>query len=219
MSEYEIDFVVDFVKERPILFKAEMVRAILEGRKTQTRRMLKVQPLDVLPMNIPDAWVTLETRDPEPHGRHIKCRFGKVGDRLWVRETWYHANPIEETPGYVSYRADGEFIEFYKKQGCKWKPSIFMPRWASRITLEIVSVRIERLQDITENDAVAEGVMGDETEYDQATPKMCYAALWEKINGPGSWDANPFVWVVEFKRVDPRPGAEPEQPQEGGLLT
>ncbi len=216
MSDYTVDLQVDFIKERPILFKAEMVRAILDGRKTQTRRLLKVQPLDVLPMNIPDAWVTLDTRDPEPHGRHIKCRLGKVGDRLWVKEThcFVADGLLGVMPGVV-YAADetkafnrleslpdGVTVYNYDKPEIwHWRPSIFTHRWASRITLEITGVRCERLQDITEADAIAEGtepsIVGQDLDY--LRYRAGYQTLWERINGAGSWDANPFCWVIEFK--------------------
>lgn len=228
-AEYAAEITVDFVKERPILFKGEMVRAILKGCKTQTRRILKWQPLDVLPMNIPDAWITLDTREPEPHGKHIKCRLGKVGDRLWVRETYNPGlRPLESRAnGYRGcvYRAD-DFTALYSGG---WTPSIFMPRRHSRITLEITGVRCERLQNITEADAIAEGIELDKFasdgywknyEFTTAHPRRneittaekhrivgykspvdSYASLWRSINGADSWDANPFVWVIEFRKV------------------
>ena len=226
MGDYTFDVAVDWIKERPILFKGEMVRAILDGRKTQTRRLLKVQPLDVLPMNIPDSWVTLEQREPEPHGRHIKCRLGKVGDRLWVRETW-QVDPAGEW-GYC-YKATGHNT-VCGWDSHLWRPSIFMPRKASRITLEIVNVRCERLQDISSDDAWAEGIEFEIIDQSVScrnyavkdgwfnswglddTPEFIYEpietiairsyrSLWENINGAGSWDANPFVWAIEFKRT------------------
>lgn len=235
MSEYEVELTVDFVKERPILFKGEMVRAILEGRKTQTRRLLKWQPLDVLPMNIPDAWITLDVKEPEPHGKHIKCRLGKTGDRLWVRETLqrYGDDRMQYAADISPVPANGQPAHANGAALWPWKtnqrPSIFMPRWASRITLEIVNVRCGRLQDITETDAIAEGIALDRLsgngywknyEFTTAHPRRTeavtdekhrivgyknpidsYASLWRSINGAGSWDANPWVWGVEFKRV------------------
>ena len=157
---------IPHAKERPIIFSGPMIRAILEGRKTQTRRIVKPNCLSKL----------------SPYGR--------TGDRLWVRETWGH-NP--EGPGYV-YRSDGDFD--MKFHGDRWRPSIHMPRWASRITLEVTGVRVERLQDINEEDALAEGV------------EHAFRSLWESINGPGSWDANPWVWVVEFRRVSDGKGRD-----------
>ena len=185
-------------KERPIIMTGDSVRAILGGRKTQTRRVIKPQPTAVDEMYGPNKyWLKMDTYTITEH----HCPYGRVGDRLWVRETWHHAGP-ERTPGYVSYRADGEFMEYYKKQGYKWRPSIFMPRWASRLTLEVVSVRVERVQEISSKDAIAEGV-----EYDVSKPGGWpvdrFAFLWDKINGKRgySWDSNPFVWVIEFCKV------------------
>ncbi len=180
------------MKERPILFSSPMVRALLAGTKTQTRRALKVQPLDVIPFEGDKAgthWVGRMQNDP-PRGVVFECKFGKPGDRLWVRET-HCAFEV----GHVHYRADydpdpkGE-----KEHGVVWTPSIHMPRWASRILLEITAVRVERLQGISHEDAMAEGMALDDAIYD-------YSRLWDKINGSGSWEANPWVWVVEFRRV------------------
>jgi len=195
------------VKERPILMSAPMVRAILAGTKTQTRSALKVQPLEILPMKGDKAgieWVGLMERDP-PKGAVFKCRHGVAGDRLWSRESWA---PDEYAGQTTFYRADDEDL----MPAGGWKPSIHMPRWASRITLEITGVRVERLQDISEADAQAEGVQCDTDgwfDYLMPQSQSCvnardsYATLWDRINGPGSWDANPFVWVVEFRRVTP----------------
>ena len=188
------------MKERPILFSAQMVEAILDDRKTQTRRVVKPQPVFVAAPNVP-----FKTEDADPNGI-IRCPHGKPGDRLWVRETF--APMIGG--GYV-YAADYT-AERLKAPGGSgfWKPSIHMPRSASRITLEITGVRIERLNDISEDDAIAEGV---DVKMDAVmTAAQCrgkagtaaqleYWHLWESIHGKGSWDANPFVWVVEFNRV------------------
>ncbi len=234
------------MKERPILFSSQMVRAILDGRKTQTRRLLKKQPLDILPMKIPDAWVTLRTREPEPHGDLIKCRYGIPGDRLWVRETFvlerwddepqapadrplhhYVPDPMNEYDNeywlWPHYKAtDPEPELCYEDDDnddgepkCKWKPSIHMPRWVSRITLEIVSVRVERLQDITSADVLAEGIRRTEDGewlgplagvpgYPWGRADLAYAALWNSINAERGfgWDVNPWVWVIEFKKVE-----------------
>ena len=213
------------MKERPIIFNAPMVKAILEGRKTQTRRIAKNLPV---------------------HLYGVKCPYGQPGDRLWVRENWkvgawdenngriaidYCDGPDKrwrtdpsDTDGEkfeklwiqisdelikkgIQYGEDGRYKWNIGESPLNWKPSIFMPRWASRINLEIVDVRVERLQDITEEDAIAEGVsFGHIT--DQATGEIdceatdAYEVLWESIYGHDSWDKNPWVWVVEFKRVE-----------------
>lgn len=188
------------MKERPILFSAPMVRALLNGAKTQTRRIAShplFRPLTFI-VDCGDGWWGDEEGDAQ-----VRCPYGQPGDRLWVRETFFDTRPFGDAPLFscrttqFAFRASGEFI------GChQWKPSIHMPRVASRILLEIVSVSIERLQDISEADAIAEGVGGDVT----VTPCFAverYRALWESINGPGSWDANPWVWVVEFNQAQP----------------
>ena len=194
-----------------------MVRAILDGRKTQTRRVINPQPIWVADPSVP-----FKTTDADPMGI-INCQHGKPGDRLWVRETWqgykrvsYEYNEWEEAEcvkdvaenGYTSfvYKADG------KNFPDKWLPSIHMPRIASRITLGIVSVRVERLQDISEHDAIAEGCIKfpfysaytfhDNDKSGHATHTGAYRKLWESLNGTGSWDLNPWVWVIEFKRVN-----------------
>lgn len=203
------------MKERPILFSAPMVRALLSGAKTQTRRLVKPQPMD---SGAPDHW-----RDTT-----ARCPYGAPGDRLWVRETWApfdgDTNRNAAPAGVPAmYRADRSFMV----EPGRWRPSIHMPRWASRIDLEVTAVRVERLQAITEEDAKAEGA--DSLTASQAlwkgsasqdgcaragypdapcntgdwTPRDCFRLLWGAINGPGSWDTNPWVWVVEFKRVQP----------------
>lgn len=135
----------------------------------------------------------------------IKCPYGSPGDRLWVRETWFSSTP--KTPSRVRYAAD-DLIRLedglFARAVCKppkWRPSIFMPRWASRITLEIVAVRVERLQDISDADAIREGIP-DYPDFTGDSPVHDYSALWESINGRGSWISNPFVWVIEFTRVN-----------------
>lgn len=192
------------MKERPILFSAPMVRAILDGRKTQTRRAAKPRgnPSTLLDGSWSDEYVL------DPDNRDWLMRdfpYGQPGDRLWVKETFFDTTPFRDAPLFggrtspIAYRADGEFI------GChKWKPSIYMPRSVSRILLEVTGVRIERLQNISEADAEAEGVDflrqvpdADET----LTARQLYECLWDGINRDGSWDANPWVWVVEFRRI------------------
>lgn len=197
------------MKARPILMSAPMVRALLDGRKTQTRRLVKPpkQWAKVFPIADPTA-VTA------PHilwwwdGKHDRvgvsqcCPYGAPGDRLWVRETWKpHSlyagmmpSEIPRTP--VFYCAD----ESYAPSNTPRNPSLFMPRWASRLTLEITEARVERLQDISEADALAEGIerLRFPEVGDWGWPQARYRALWESINGPGSWDANPCVWVMTF---------------------
>jgi len=213
------------MQEHPILFTAPMVRAILDGAKTQTRRALKVQPIDVLPMKedkVGIEWVGLMQREPRPKGTVFRCKLGQAGDRLWVRETWRTDESLNgKAPSAFSawpvrYEADGEVLRhgaFYGNTNGKTRVSIHMPRWASRILLEIAGVRVERLQDISEADAIAEGIektaAGLWCLYGQAevdgtfSPIASYRALWNSINGAGAWDANPWVWAVEFKRVMP----------------
>ena len=228
------------MKERPILFKGEMVRAILEGRKTQTRRVVKPQPERsgdaVLMWGASRRNMRFGVQGMDvPPGVFARCPYGVPGDRLWVREKFQKlfADGVEnhwETDwktgkGYsVSYPATDGIHEFVDpddniRDACK--PSIHMPRWASRITLKITGVRVERLQDISEADSVAEGVEGFDLYgkrfwinylLDQEERAMApsfthaynsYRSLWESINGPGSWDQNPWVWVIEFKQVQP----------------
>ncbi|MFS2159223.1 hypothetical protein ACCD10_17965 [Pseudomonas sp. Pseusp122] len=201
-------------KERPILFSAPMVRAILEGRKTVTRRKVKKQAaLDCLAAGFEPAFLALP-------GNADLCPYGQPGDRLWVRETWAAdaqlnaIAPRELSQGEpILFPADGALREV----GCSMispgrsRPSIHMPRWASRILLEITEVRVERLQDITHEDAAAEGVHRDSacrmwTATDEGGtchryPTPAFKDLWTGINGLASWNTNPWVWVVEFKQV------------------
>lgn len=210
------------VKERPILFSAPMVRAILDGRKTQTRRVTKA-PKGLAP--ITDLRWTFDQITA-----NIPCPYGQVGDRLWVRETFTTDRVYKDSDivdGDTVYRASMPESYTWPDHADdltppKWKPAIHMPRWASRIDLEITGVRVERLQAITPEDAIAEGLVtmpefnwtaqkptgrilaetaGSPPYW--ASPKTAFASLWENINGAGSWDANPFVWVVEFKRIKP----------------
>lgn len=207
-------------KERPILMSAPNVRPTMDGRKTQTRRVFKAKNGGLWP-NMND----------QPGMRQIlrNCPYGQPGDRLWVRETWqgpllaefetdadadwYRPSNIHQyqNPKHCLYAADGgpppEFMTADDELVRRWKPSIHMPRWASRITLEITGVRVERVQDIDIADASAEGVTDtgslilDKAGNEQGGPIAEYAVLWESINGPGSWEQNPWVWVIEFKRV------------------
>jgi hypothetical protein len=212
------------VKERPILFSGQMVCALLDGSKTQTRRIVKPQP----PMGTRDVF-TFHHPSPRTHywafdGDSLldwayPCPQGDLGDRLYVREAWQHSNhPLGpyEPDCDVFYRADylddplGADLE-RSADGVRrqWRPSIHMPRAASRITLEVTGVRMERLNDISEDDARAEGcapawldVNGEDVNaYGQPTYRQGFARLWRDINGAGSWDANPWVWVVDFQRI------------------
>lgn len=185
------------VKARPIIFSAPMVQAILAGRKMQTRRVMKPQPN--VGFRIGDChWVESGFSLWSDNGGcgciEIKCPYGTVGDVLWVRESLENAND-----GALGYPVDGTW---FPNTPWMWKknklPSIYMPRWASRITLEITEIRVERLQDISEQDAIAEGVQNTIYWKEEHPPSICYSVLWEAINGKGSWNANPWVWVVEF---------------------
>ncbi len=191
--------------ERPILFSAPMIRSILEGRKTQTRRVVKPQPLvdehlSVLAHKdgVASMWLAYPSgeRIPRERTKATVCPYGAPGSKLWVRAPWgeYRVAP----PGIV-YRADEDIPAGAPE---RWKPSIYMPRWASRITLEITDVRVNRLHAITVSDAIAEGYDGSVN--DSIDPSIrWYSALWEQINGPGSWDANPWVWCISFLRITP----------------
>lgn len=241
------------MKERPILFSAPMVRAIFEGRKTQTRRVLKVQP-DAVHDSRPywniggyRAWEFTNESDIMRMGTHnpLRCPYGQPGDRLWVRETFTVEHQVETDqppphsdgrPVYqcphgsgwrqAHYRATDPAPELqYEDMSadcepeCRWKPSIHMPRWASRILLEVVSVRVERLHDISEADALAEGVSSLRGEgqffmdYLKSTPgtedftagsaRNSFQTLWRSIRGDESWLSNPWVWVIEFRKVSP----------------
>lgn len=208
------------MKERQILFSAPMVRALLAGTKTQTRRVVKPPRRWASEYPVIDAIACAASRAAwwwDGVHSHVgvmqRCPYGQPGDRLWVRETWQMVDPIEvpedrrgsrapftgcqgarSIPWVAAYKADGD-LSHPKHGPIVWQPSIHMPRWASRITLEITGVRVERLQEIAETDCFAEGIAPTNT------PRGDYALLWEQINGPGSWIANPWVWVVEFKRV------------------
>lgn len=215
------------MNEHPILFSGEMVRAILEGRKTQTRRVMNPQPVKDIGES-PYYFYKRGSRVYSLPGqfRHFKspkftqedddmllgiwgtCPYGKKGDQLWVRETWRETFDIDEI-SVMEYRAggtriiDGKTIRHGQHRITsvlpKWRPSIFMPRWASRIQLEVVSVRIERVQVISVRDACSEGIIPP----DPGSPTRHYADLWDKINAKRgfSWDVNPWVWVIEFKTL------------------
>ncbi|HBO4454346.1 hypothetical protein CJU13_31080 [Pseudomonas aeruginosa] len=213
------------MKERPILFTGPMVRAILEGRKTVTRRVVKPQP-DFLGSMV-DPNTPFKTLDAGLHAR-ITCPYGEPGDRLWVRETWHVGKPHDKTApadilapllaegrgitvlytagGWQSVGPAGREEPIYPDDqplpdwAGKGRPSIHMPRWACRILLEITAVRVERLQDISDSGALAEGVSHSEMHSGDSLVDV-FARLWESTGG--DWAANPWVWVVEFKRVTP----------------
>lgn len=230
------------MKEHPILFSTEMVRAILSGRKTMTRRILKPQPW--YGSHIPGGphfiwppgsgqrfnaktsengnWYVMQ-EDFQPRFSKL-CPYGKVGDELWVKETWGIDAWLNGNPVYC-YKADNvnhrpeSFVEdeFGAMKQSGWKPSIHMPRAACRIFLEITDIRVERLQDISEEDAIAEGVdtrcyyegghiyelpsRGTVNLYN-ASLRTGFHALWNKINGEESWNSNPWVWVISFRRIE-----------------
>lgn len=203
------------VKERPILFSGHMVRAILDGRKTQTRRIVKGHPLTHA-----SNWYQEESgnwwcsESGLPCGP-FQCPYGHRDERLWVREAWGYFGGDEylyqRERGSVGYRAT--HIDNDRIPGGRWRPSIHMPRWASRILLELTDVRVQRLQEISPADAWAEGVRPDgvcelpndgtfDTVEDPAAETLHeFRELWLKINGPESWEANPWVWAISFRQV------------------
>lgn len=215
------------MRERPILFSAPMVRALLAGSKTQTRRIVKLPHQNPLgqwePTTVGGAGMLTTRGETLPlqgaifhtrTGDGVMCPHGQPGEQLWVREAWMPDPPCDGTWGYTAWAGEriGQIASVPERfqhpsfcnyraswlhgtSGLRWTPGIHMPRWASRITLEISGVRVERLNDCSEADACAEGWPADDSD-----PRQWYAALWEQINGPGSWDANPWVWVVEFRR-------------------
>ncbi|EPB2217889.1 TPA: hypothetical protein ACU5RE_001417 [Klebsiella pneumoniae] len=202
------------MKERGMIFNAEMVRALLDGRKTQTRRPVKFPVHD---KNLGCELAGNELAGELSAGNYLNSAFGKPGDRIWVRETWaeagasapdlklYRANYPEHVPSIYENVPPAEEI--------RWTPSIHMPRWASRILLEITDVRVERLNAISEEDARAEGIIdggclncGEPEPCGCANPEPdatdAFAYLWQSIYGQENWNADPWVWVIEFKRVE-----------------
>ena len=220
------------MKERGMIFNGEMVRAILDGRKTQTRRPIKWKQTrftEIGEREDGSKWPWSEDAEHACDFWH-PCPFGAVGDRIWVRETFqgplfdydlmdsYCKDPTPfEKPEFCVYKADGvpapEFYDADDELHCCWRPSIHMPRWASRILLEITDVRVERLNAISEEDARAEGIIdggclncGEPEPCGCANPEPdatdAFAYLWQSIYGQDNWNANPWVWVIEFKRVE-----------------
>lgn len=236
------------MRERPILFSGEMVRAILDGRKSQTRRVMVPQPIVTPHFSRPRDLASWRRRPndraaicwfvgEQPQGANgdqmlARCPYGQPGDRLYVRETFqvesnYHVDCRNSKPPFNDGRpifrdSDPDYpyweqCHYAATDPCpelldvdtddlmqRWKPSIYMPRWASRITLEITGVRVERLQDITEDDAVAEGRPRHNKPPESISTVEMFAASWNGLKGKRGygWDANPWVWVIEFNRAE-----------------
>lgn len=220
------------ITERGLIFNGEMVRAILDGRKTQTRRIIKDCTVG---RDSISKFIQIEKKFigcyPEDVPELIRecCPYGVPGDRIWVRETFqgplfdfeqmeaYQEDSSKfKKPEFCVYKADGkpapEFFDADDNLHCGWRPSIHMPRWASRITLEITGVRVEQLKSISEEEARSEGVArlreGFWKHYQpgwtqhQLSARGSFATLWDSIYGSGEWDRNPWVWVVEFNRIE-----------------
>ncbi|EAM8673193.1 hypothetical protein BL252_06445 [Salmonella enterica] len=212
------------MKERGMIFNGEMVRAILDGRKTQTRRIMKNQPAGDYPET--PALIRNVGTGFQWHGLYgessiFNCPLGSIGERIWVRETFRVHSRASDVATLV-YRASvrnswTEQTHRVPVAVCnkpaipeKWTPSIHMPRWASRITLEITDVRVERVQDISQIDAIAEGGPPDHPSFSKISremgfsdwPRSWFAQTWWGIYGREAWNTNPWVWVIEFKRVE-----------------
>lgn len=219
------------VRGREILFRDEMVRAILAGKKSQTRRVIKPQPSESWMANTDwsryykngkkHLWIA----HPEIATREIKCKYAPR-DHVWVREAWRVEERKSDLVDGVRYRADDAFLRIENtwtaaeqwvvandngRHGTKWRPSIFMPRWASRITLEITDIRVERLQAISEQDAKAEGVpnnhachwLDDDPGYMHDVYRRNFVRVWDEINGEKyPWASDPYVWAISFRRVN-----------------
>jgi hypothetical protein len=211
------------MKERPILFSTPMVRAILDGRKDLTRRIIR----------FPEDFTCEAVYDNSPFGlkytselgggtvQRLACKYGEIGDRLWVKETFTKLVPEHFIDKHFVYKADMCYSSERIRQNYievgypyKWKPSIFMPRLASRITLEITNIKVERLRDITEENAIREGIeiihMAEPSvpvyrnyllkeKLGTTNPVKSFRTLWDKVNGADSWNSEPWVWVIEFK--------------------
>lgn len=196
------------MKERPILMHARSINGILEGRKTQTRRIIKPAPgLDESKSSalVNEAW--------QAGFVDAKCPFGVPGDRLWVRETWSAPHAFDgHPPRLIPAGTTFHYAATEERGGLLWRPSIHMPRWASRLTLEVTGIRVERAQDISFADCRAEGC---DPNWQGLAPhpdcncdgkhvgeKWHFRELWDDTNGKGAWDRNDWCWVVEFKRLE-----------------
>lgn len=217
--------------ERGMIFNGEMVRAILDGRKTQTRRLMKIQPKPCNHSNWPEhspitQWKSDSTGwycgvcangisiDHRQRAKAIVCPFGAIGDRIWVRETWAEAGA--GAPELKLYRANypAHVPPHYENvppvEEIRWTPSIHMPRWASRILLEITDVRVERLNSISQADAIAEGAPPSHPSIDAVSrqfgfpdfSRSWFGQTWQSIYGDDSWKANPWVWAITFRRIE-----------------
>jgi hypothetical protein len=212
------------ITERGMIFNSEMVRAILDGRKTQTRRPVKFPFKD---RNLGCELSGNELAGELAAGNYLNSQFGKPSDRIWVRETFQgplfdfdqmdayckDSTPFEKAQ-FCVYKADGkpapEFFDADDNLHCCWRPSIHMPRWASRILLEITDVRVERLNAISQADAIAEGAPPSHPSIDCVSQeygfpdfsRSWFGQTWQHIYGEESWQANPWVWVIEFKRIE-----------------
>ncbi|EJA2551636.1 hypothetical protein OHN11_09760 [Serratia marcescens] len=217
------------MKERPVIFNGEMVRAIIDGRKTQTRRAISDRHLHLIDVasQVGECYPLESGIDHANSQSYYRehCPFGQVGDRLWVRETFAVLGNEDGCP--IDW--DGNLIKGNEKHAARiykascwqepgnyglwsipnrdtqyegaWRPSIHMPRWASRITLEITAVRVERLNDISDGDAIREGCSAADMKSGDCVADV-FARLWASIYGEESWRANPWVWVIEFRRVE-----------------
>lgn len=226
---------------------ARSINGILEGRKTQTRRIISLRvtgpnkPKNIFDFYRGEKWVGAVSSN-DPYTFSVKSPYGTRGDRLWVREAFYiddlnwigqrlpKESPVSLSGNDIYYRADGECCDQIAECQCKtqgkvkWRQSIHMPRWASRLSLEVTSIRVERVQDISEADAKAEGIRKEDLPYDPDNfhppgsygfvgnnnplgkiwprPQQAFAELWDDTNGKGAWDRNDWVWVVDFKRIE-----------------
>ncbi len=206
------------MKQRPILFSTPMVQAILEGRKTMTRRAIKDQTEHVAQILMKDGIAVTYVRGAGAQlweDSAFKCPYGRVGDVLWVRETFQLSTPYGPEEYYYGYKThDNPTIKASERYDYespyKWKPSIFMPKDAARIWLRITNVRVERVENISISDCIKEGIekrhvgwknySGSPDWFSQ--PRDSFKSLWESINGEDSWKSNPWVWVVEFERIE-----------------
>ena len=213
------------MRERPIIFSSEMVRAIIEGRKTQTRRIATLTSSLGFPREANSQWgIYLDRPHAGPYLHLGPCPYGTPGDHLWVRENFFVSHDDFDKGGklpserpewadeMLHFCADGTCCDQIPECCCcevgkpKNRPSIHMPRWASRLTLEVTHIKIERLNQISSNDARAEGIDTEDgldpartTHRDKWITR--YHVLWDKLNGPGAWDKNPWVWVVSFRKL------------------